>query len=242
MNIAWGITGSGCMLEESVVAIGELVNLGVNVTCFISKAGFEVLRMYGLLNIVRKYCPGGYLREIFTDYDEGASSPHAARLALKIYNLLVISPASSNTIAKIVNGISDTLVTNAFMNACKAGVKILIVPSEFSRKPIKSKIPVSVNRALCMSCSAKCPPSAKCPTGAFTLDSIDKLPSLKLTLCDGCKVCVKTCPHGAVSFGLTVRTRAREIDIENIGRLRSMRNVRVFNNPSKVLNFIKNYR
>jgi len=242
MNIAWGITGSGCMLEESITTIGKLVSLGVNVTCFISKAGFEVLRMYGLLSIIRKYCPGGYLHEIFTDYDEGASSPHAARLALKVYRLLVISPASSNTIAKIVNGISDTLVTNAFMNACKASVKILIVPSEFSRKPVKSKTPISVNRALCMSCSVKCPPSAKCPTGAFTLGSIDNLPSLKLTLCDGCKICIETCPYGAVSFGLTVKTRAREIDIENIRKLKSIRNVKVLNTPLKVLDFIKHYR
>ena len=242
MNIAWGITGSGCMLEESIMTIGKLVGLGVNVTCFISKAGFEVLRMYGLLSIIRKYCPGGYLHEIFTDYDEGASSPHAARLALKIYSLLVISPASSNTIAKIVNGISDTLVTNAFMNACKASVKTLIVPSEFSRKPVKSKTPLSVNRALCMSCSVKCPPSAKCPTGAFTLCSIDNLPSLKLTLCDGCKICIEACPYGAVSFGLTVKTRAREIDIENIRKLKSIRNVKVLNTPLKVLDFIKHYR
>lgn len=230
------------MLEESVAAIGELVRLGVNVTCFISKAGFEVLRMYGLLGRVREYCPGGYLREVFTDYDEGASSPHAARLSLKVYKVLVVSPASSNTIAKMVNGISDTLVTNAFTHACKAGVKVLIVPSEFSRKPVKSKTPVSINRAICMSCSVRCPPSMKCPTGAFTLSSVDNLPSLKLTLCEGCRVCVEECPYGAVSFGLVVRTKARDIDIENIERIKSIRNVKVFSNPIKVVGFIKRYR
>ncbi|MEM1546707.1 MAG: flavoprotein [Candidatus Methanomethylicia archaeon] len=242
MNIAWGITGAGYMLEESIVAIGKLVNLGVNVTCFISKAGFEVLKMYGLLNVVRKHCPGNYLHEVFTDYDEGASSPHAARLTLKIYRLLVISPASSNTIAKIVNGISDTLVTNAFMNACKAGIKVLIVPSESSYKHVKSKTPISVNRTICMSCTTKCPPSMKCPTGAFTLSNIDKLPSLKLTLCEGCKICVEACPYGAVSFGLIVSTRTRKIDIENIKKIKSMKNVKVFKNPFKVVDFIKYYR
>jgi dihydromethanopterin reductase (acceptor) len=35
------------------------------------------------------------------------------------YDLLVISPTTSNTIGKIVNGIADTLITNAVAQAGK---------------------------------------------------------------------------------------------------------------------------
>ena len=43
------------------------------------------------------------------------SYPITGRLSLGKYDLLIVTPATANTVAKIVHGISDTLVTNAVL-------------------------------------------------------------------------------------------------------------------------------
>jgi flavoprotein len=52
------------------------------------------------------------------------------RLFSGIYRVLVIAPATSNSVAKFVHGISDTLVTNLFAQAGKARIPILVYPTD----------------------------------------------------------------------------------------------------------------
>jgi len=47
--IAWGITGAGAYLYESVESIKTLIK-ATQVTVYVSRAGAELLRTYGLLD------------------------------------------------------------------------------------------------------------------------------------------------------------------------------------------------
>jgi flavoprotein len=118
-RIAWAITGAGHTLEECAEVL--LQHGGVDV--FLSRAAEEVLRMYGLdarLNVpdVRIY------RQIHT------SSPLTGRFSKGTYSVLVVAPATSNSVAKFVHGISDSLVTNLFAQAGKSRVPIVVYPTD----------------------------------------------------------------------------------------------------------------
>jgi dihydromethanopterin reductase (acceptor) len=119
--IAWAITGAGHALEEciNVMLKQERVDL------FLSQAGEEVLSMYGLdarLN-----------RSSIRIYRETqASSPLVSRLFAGIYSVLVVAPATSNSVAKFVQGISDTLVTNLFAQAGKSKVPVMVCPTDLA--------------------------------------------------------------------------------------------------------------
>jgi flavoprotein len=51
-------------------------------------------------------------------------------MALGRYDRLVIAPATANTVAKCALGIADTLPTNLFAQAGKAGVPSVILPTD----------------------------------------------------------------------------------------------------------------
>jgi len=118
-RIAWAITGAGHALEECVDLLLECENVDI----FLSPAGDEVLRMYDLhkrLNVpdVRIY------------RETRASAPLVGRFSAGIYCVLVVAPATSNSVAKFVYGISDTLVTNLFAQAGKSRVPIIVYPTD----------------------------------------------------------------------------------------------------------------
>ncbi|MEJ2246070.1 MAG: flavoprotein [Acidobacteriota bacterium] len=58
--------------------------------------------------------------------------PLAARFYSGVYKVFVIAPATSNSVAKFVCGISDTLVTNLFAQAGKARVPIVVYPTDLA--------------------------------------------------------------------------------------------------------------
>jgi dihydromethanopterin reductase (acceptor) len=120
-DIAWAITGAGHHLSGIFKAMRDLRASGVRITVFLSAAAQEVVRMYGLEAVLREVAPGAYYEEVLTDEGEGASKPTAARLARGAYKALVVAPATANTVAKVVHGIADNLVTNAVAHAQKGG-------------------------------------------------------------------------------------------------------------------------
>lgn len=110
-RLAWGITGSGHYLRETIEIMNDLENVDV----FLSAAGDEVLKQYGYkLNVDRVY------------KDKTASSIPVEFFYQGHYHTLVISPATSNTIAKMAYGISDTLVTNLYAQAGKTHVPSIV--------------------------------------------------------------------------------------------------------------------
>jgi dihydromethanopterin reductase (acceptor) len=110
----WALTGSGHFFRECLDAIRTLENVDL----FVSKAASEVLRMYKqdlMLPISAR---------IFRDTT--ASSPPVGYFYYGVYHTLVLAPATSNTVAKCVYGISDNLATNVFAQAGKCRVPTIV--------------------------------------------------------------------------------------------------------------------
>lgn len=86
-----------------------------DVDLFLSKAAAEVLQQYGY-----KHQAGKVYQ------DKTASSVPVELFYQGHYHSLVIAPVTSNTIAKMVCGISDNLVTNLYAQAGKTLVPSII--------------------------------------------------------------------------------------------------------------------
>lgn len=129
---AWALTGSGHFFTESIALIKALDAVDL----FVSKAADEVLRMY------KQELPAD--TRIFKETT--ASSAPVGRFYEGLYHTLVVSPASSNTVAKAVLGISDTLVTNCFAQAGKCRVHAIVFACDTAPEMITMapKGPVSV--------------------------------------------------------------------------------------------------
>ena len=114
-KLGWVITGSGHFFEE---CLDIMVDLG-EFDLFVSKAADEVIRMYKRnANFPKK-------TRIFRDTT--ASSAPVGFFYKNIYHTLVVAPATSNSIAKFVAGISDNLATNIFAQAGKCKVPCIVL-------------------------------------------------------------------------------------------------------------------
>jgi dihydromethanopterin reductase (acceptor) len=120
-RLAWAITGSGHYIEE---CLNFLITL-TDVDLYISQAGEEVLKMYGIdLNDIRSKLP--------VYRDKSASSPPVGHFYKGYYHTFVMAPATSNTIAKCVLGIADNLVTNLYSQAGKCRVPCIVYPCDIA--------------------------------------------------------------------------------------------------------------
>ncbi|MCC7557692.1 MAG: hypothetical protein KO217_03245, partial [Methanobacteriaceae archaeon] len=150
MKVAWGITGAGHLLLESVEILENMAHEH-EITILISKAGEEVLKMYGLFKRVKKLT-GGYYRELALEKDQESSFPITGRLSMGRYDVLIVSPTTSNTIAKIVYGIADSLITNAVAQAGKGRVKTFIIPVDMESGELQTVLPSKLELDLCQKC------------------------------------------------------------------------------------------
>lgn len=110
----WVLTGSGHFFTESFALIHDLQNCDV----FVSKAAAEVLRMYKLKL--------DFPETTRVLQDKTASAIPVGEFYHGVYHTVVVAPASSNTVAKCVFGISDTLATNVFAQAGKCRVPAIV--------------------------------------------------------------------------------------------------------------------
>jgi dihydromethanopterin reductase (acceptor) len=106
----WVLTGSGHFFKECLAIVRELEDVDL----FVSRAAAEVIRMYrqdfDLPKSMRIY------------RDTTASAAPVGAFYYGTYHTLILAPATSNTVAKCVYGISDTLATNVFAQAGKCRV------------------------------------------------------------------------------------------------------------------------
>ena len=234
MRIAWAITGAGHLLRESVDILVEL-SKEHEVTVLLSEAGEEVLKMYGLFDSI-KNLTGGKYRELILEADQRASFPMTGRFSLGTYDLLIVSPATSNTIGKIVNGIADTLITNAVAQAGKGKVETCIIPVDLESGDLETVLPSKLELDLCQNCET-CVPSLKCPNNAIT-------PGVEINLlkCTGCGACQTVCQFGAVTGGRLITIHMRDIDITNTAKLYEIEGVRVLSHPNLLNNFLHSYK
>ena len=106
----WALTGSGHFFKECLGIVRELEDVDL----FVSRVATEVIRMY------RQDFKLPKSMRIFRDTT--ASAAPVGAFYYGTYHTLVLAPATSNTVAKCVYGISDTLATNVFAQAGKCRV------------------------------------------------------------------------------------------------------------------------
>jgi archaeoflavoprotein AfpA len=137
-RVAWGITGSGDRLVETVEIMKEIrkqYQNEVDIRVYLSKAGDPVVKYYRLSND---------LKENFdkVQVEINSNSPFlAGQLQLGRFEFLLIAPATSNTVAKISTGIGDSLLCNAAIMGLKAFVSLYIMPSDYEEGMIVTKLP-----------------------------------------------------------------------------------------------------
>jgi len=122
-RVAWGITGAGDYLVESLAAMKRVgAAPGVEVTVLLSKSGEMVVKWYRLWD------------DLSTSFkkvqvEKGPNHPFAAgALQVGHYALFFVSPATANTVAKIALGIADSLITNCVAQAIKGDTPVYIYP------------------------------------------------------------------------------------------------------------------
>ncbi len=114
-RLAWAITGSGHCLRESLEVLQSIENVDI----FLSKAASEIIKQYGFQ--AQLDATGHKIYQ-----DKTASSVPVELFYEGKYHTLVIAPATSNTIAKMAYGFSDSLVTNLYAQAGKTRVPSII--------------------------------------------------------------------------------------------------------------------
>jgi len=118
-RLAWAITGSGHYLRECLDVLQALKNQNFAVDVFLSKAAAEIIKQYGFQS---QLDATGY--RVFQD--KTASSIPVEFFYQGHYHTLVIAPATSNTVAKMAYGFSDSLVTNLYAQAGKTRVPSIV--------------------------------------------------------------------------------------------------------------------
>ena len=114
-RLAWAITGSGHYLRESLAILQTLKDVDI----FLSKAAAEIIQQYGFQQQLVNTGHRVY-------QDKTASSVPVELFYHGQYHTLVIAPATSNTIAKMTYGFSDSLVTNLYAQAGKTRVPSIV--------------------------------------------------------------------------------------------------------------------
>ena len=132
----WCITGTGYMLQESIDLMKDLQeNYGIKLTVILSKEGAAVVKWYkkwlALTEAVEK-----------VKVEKTPNIPfYAGPLQLGKFDIFLCCPVSANTVAKIVHGIADTLITNCVAQAIKGGQIAYLFPSDQDIEPIVTSRP-----------------------------------------------------------------------------------------------------
>ena len=142
-RIAWGITGSGDYINQSVALMKELTKkYNLEVEVYLSREAEVVLKQYKLLNEVKES-----FSKVSTE--KGPNAPFlSGKLQVGRYKLFLITPATANTVAKIAHCIADSLITNSAAQAMKADVPVYIFPVDQKVSEVITKLPNGKNLKL----------------------------------------------------------------------------------------------
>ncbi len=143
MRVAWGITGAGHYLHQSLDVIEKVLNEIDQLDLFLSAASEVVLKMYNCMDRLEELHSqyAETFKNIYYDKDQSPGYPICARFNLHHYDLLVLSPLTANSVGKMNNGIADTLITNIFAQMIKGNGLIYAVPCDFIAGEIETETP-----------------------------------------------------------------------------------------------------
>ncbi len=211
MRLLWAVTGAGHLMRQSA-EVFEALSKKHEITVIFTRAGYEIAKLYGVLDVFERNTGGRY-REL--EVDPKPLSHVYGRIMRKVYDALIVSPASANSVNKFALGIADNLVTTAFAMARKVGTKTYLVPSDAPWVK-ETELPCIIES--CIGCE-ECPPQNLCPTKAIEGDRFRRI---VLERCIGCQACVKACPHSAISCFKRVPVSLHPLEFEYLKKLEGM--------------------
>lgn len=137
-KIAWGITGGGDKIAEiakTMIEIKKQFEQKAEIHVFVSKNGETMLRFYRQFDLIKQEFP-------HFSVEMNPNAPFlAAWLQSGKYDFFLVAPTTSNTVAKIVNGIGDTMITNAVIMSLKAFGQVYILPTDYKEGVVETIIP-----------------------------------------------------------------------------------------------------
>jgi len=225
-RVLWCLTGSGSFMHECSKGIAELARSGIDVEVCLSRAGEEVAKMYGVLSDLQAMG----IKVLLERSSSGLEV--AGRVASGRYVAIVVAPATSNTVAKIVLGVADTLPTIAASQALKNRLPLAILPSDYG-DTVVTIYPCIVISSRCSGCGA-C--ASSCPTGAIAVDS--SRARIDYSRCIGCGICAATCTSNAISCWDRSVYSCYSRDVSYVRTLERM-NVKVFTSVNDILGFVR---
>lgn len=230
MKILWGITGAGHLLKDSLEILSK-VSQEHEITLIFSNAGLEVVKLYGYMNKINQIISRNEKNTIIYDDDQKYSYPLSGKLTHDKYDLIIISPTTANTTAKIVHGIADTLITNVVAQSGKGQIPLIIVPVDQKEGLITTTIPPYIDKKLCRICNY-CKPSEICPQNAINA------PIIETINCISCMKCKNQCPYDAIITDKKIELYIRKIDAQNTEKLEEIENITTLFNPKDILKII----
>ena len=137
-RVTWGITGSGDRLTEIVDVMKQLKEEyqdDVRITIYTSKAGEQVTKFYGIFKDIKDN-----FEKVRTELNANVPTL-AVQLQSGKVEFLLIAPVTSNTVAKLANGIADTLLTNSAIMALKTFVPVYLLPCDLEEGTTVTQLP-----------------------------------------------------------------------------------------------------
>jgi archaeoflavoprotein AfpA len=136
VKLAWGLAGAGDLLPETFEIMKELNEKGnIKITAILSQAAVKVLKMYKLWDTLPTI-----VHKVRVEQD--ANTPFVVgSLQLGKFDALLVAPTTGNSVAKIVHGISDSLLTNVVSMTNRTKVPIFILPVEKKGKVVVTTLP-----------------------------------------------------------------------------------------------------
>jgi flavoprotein len=107
----------------------------IKITAILSQAAVKVLKMYKLWDALPTI-----VHKVRVEQD--ANTPFVVgSLQLGKFDALLVAPTTGNSVAKIVHGISDSLLTNVVSMTNRTKVPIFILPVEKKGKVVVTTLP-----------------------------------------------------------------------------------------------------
>ncbi|MBR3324685.1 MAG: dipicolinate synthase subunit B [Clostridia bacterium] len=108
INIGFAITGSFCTFSKTIIQIKKIIKEGANVIPIMSYNSYNLNTKFGKAQDYIKEIEEITKNKIIHSIKE--AEPIGPK---KITDIMIVAPASGNTIAKLANGINDTPITMA---------------------------------------------------------------------------------------------------------------------------------
>jgi dipicolinate synthase subunit B len=124
LTVGFAVTGSFCTFHKAMEQLDKVVAAGYNVIPIMSQISYEADTRFGFARDFREHMKNVTGNEIVHTIVE--AEPFGPKSKLDI---MVIAPATGNTLAKLANGINDTAVTMAAKATLRNGKPILLAVS-----------------------------------------------------------------------------------------------------------------